>query len=315
MNQDLGRLEIYHDSNGNVDVQLLMTSDNIWMTQKAIAELFGTAVSTVNYHIKEIYKSGELNETSTIRKIRIVRMEGRREVARWQQSYDLDTIISVGYRVNSKRATAFRIWATDKLRKYLVDGYVANQARLGQLGKILNIIGQSSNELLSGTATVLNKYMSSLKLLNEYDNGSLRISPRHKPNWTLTLDEARQIISQVREAFPMDNLAGVERGNALESIIKSVYQSFDGEELYKTTEEKAANLLYLVVKDHPLSDGNKRSAALLFVTFLEHNGLLYNSGNQLRISNNALSALTLLVATSSPKEKNQLIDLIICMID
>lgn len=315
MNQDLGRLEIYHDSNGNVDVQLLMTSDNIWMTQKAIAELFGTAVSTVNYHIKEIYKSGELNETSTIRKIRIVRMEGRREVARWQQSYDLDTIISVGYRVNSKRATAFRIWATDKLRKYLVDGYVANQARLGQLGKILNIIGQSSNELLSGTATVLNKYMSSLKLLNEYDNGSLRISPRHKPNWTLTLDEARQIISQVREAFPMDNLAGVERGNALESIIKSVYQSFDGEELYKTTEEKAANLLYLVVKDHPLSDGNKRSAALLFVAFLEHNGLLYNSGNQLRISNNALSALTLLVATSSPKEKNQLIDLIICMID
>lgn len=315
MNQDLGRLEIYHDSNGNVDVQLLMTSDNIWMTQKAIAELFGTAVSTVNYHIKEIYKSGELNETSTIRKIRIVRMEGRREVARWQQSYDLDTIISVGYRVNSKRATAFRIWATDKLRKYLVDGYVANQARLEQLGKVLNIIGQSSNELLSGTATVLNKYMSSLKLLNEYDNGSLRISPRHKPNWTLTLDEARQIIAQVREAFPMDNLAGVERGNALESIIKSVYQSFDGEELYKTTEEKAANLLYLVVKDHPLSDGNKRSAALLFVTFLEHNGLLYNSGNQLRISNNALSALTLLVATSSPKEKNQLIDLIICMID
>ena len=315
MNQDLGRLEIYHDSNGNVDVQLLMTSDNIWMTQKAIAELLGTAVSTVNYHIKEIYKSGELNETSTIRKIRIVRMEGRREVARWQQSYDLDTIISVGYRVNSKQATAFRIWATDKLRKYLVDGYVANQARLEQLGKILNIIGQSSNELLSGTATVLNKYMSSLKLLNEYDNDSLRISPRHKPNWTLTLDEARQIISQVREAFPMDNLAGVERGNALESIIKSVYQSFDGEELYKTTEEKAANLLYLVVKDHPLSDGNKRSAALLFVTFLEHNGLLYNSGNQLRISNNALSALTLLVATSSPKEKNQLIDLIICMID
>ena len=113
----------------------------------------------------------------------------------------------------------------------------------------------------------------------------------------------------------MDNLAGVERGNALESIIKSVYQSFDGEELYKTTEEKAANLLYLVVKDHPLSDGNKRSAALLFVTFLEHNGLLYNSDNQLRISNNALSALTLLVATSSPKEKNQLIHLIICMID
>lgn len=314
-NQNLGSLEIYRDPSGNISVQLLVTGNNIWMTQKAIAELFGTAVSTVNYHIKEIYKSGELDEASTIRKIRIVRMEGRREVARWQQSYDLDTIISVGYRVNSKRATAFRIWATDKLRKYLVDGYVANQARLEQLGKILNIIGQSSNELLSGTATVLNKYMSSLKLLNEYDNGSLRISPKHKPNWTLTLGEARQIISQVKEAFPMDNLAGVERGNALESIIKSVYQSFDGEELYKTTEEKAANLLYLVVKDHPLSDGNKRSAALLFVTFLERNGLLYNSGSQLRISNNALSALTLLVATSSPKEKNQLIDLIICMID
>ena len=305
-------IAVFLADDGSVKVVVDANENTVWLSQQQIANLYGTTKNNISIHMRNIFNDGELSRGSVVKKILTTAADGKRYNV---THYNLDTIISVGYRVNSKRATAFRIWATDKLRKYLVDGYVANQARLGQLGKILNIIGQSSNELLSGTATVLNKYMSSLKLLNEYDNGSLRISPRHKPNWTLTLDEARQIISQVREAFPMDNLAGVERGNALESIIKSVYQSFDGEELYKTTEEKAANLLYLVVKDHPLSDGNKRSAALLFVAFLEHNGLLYNSGNQLRISNNALSALTLLVATSSPKEKNQLIDLIICMID
>lgn len=305
-------IAVFLADDGSVKVVVDANENTVWLSQQQIANLYGTTKNNISIHMRNIFNDGELSRGSVVKKILTTAADGKRYNV---THYNLDAIISVGYRVNSKRATAFRIWATDKLRKYLVDGYVANQARLEQLGKILNIIGQSSNELLSGTATVLNKYMSSLKLLNEYDNGSLRISPRHKPNWTLTLDEARQIISQVREAFPMDNLAGVERGNALESIIKSVYQSFDGEELYKTTEEKAANLLYLVVKDHPLSDGNKRSAALLFVTFLEHNGLLYNSGNQLRISNNALSALTLLVATSSPKEKNQLIDLIICMID
>lgn len=305
-------IAVFLADDGSVKVVVDANENTVWLSQQQIANLYGTTKNNISIHMRNIFNDGELSRGSVVKKILTTAADGKRYNV---THYNLDAIISVGYRVNSKRATAFRIWATDKLRKYLVDGYVANQARLEQLGKILNIIGQSSNELLSGTATVLNKYMSSLKLLNEYDNGSLRISPRRKPNWTLTLDEARQIISQVREAFPMDNLAGVERGNALESIIKSVYQSFDGEELYKTTEEKAANLLYLVVKDHPLSDGNKRSAALLFVTFLEHNGLLYNSGNQLRISNNALSALTLLVATSSPKEKNQLIDLIICMID
>lgn len=305
-------IAVFLADDGSVKVVVDANENTVWLSQQQIANLYGTTKNNISIHMRNIFNDGELSRGSVVKKILTTAADGKRYNV---THYNLDAIISVGYRVNSKRATAFRIWATDKLRKYLVDGYVANQARLEQLGKILNIIGQSSNELLSGTATVLNKYMSSLKLLNEYDNGSLRISPRHKPNWTLTLDEARQIISQVREAFPMDNLAGVERGNALESIIKSVYQSFDGEELYKTTEEKAANLLYLVVKDHPLSDGNKRSAALLFVTFLEHNGLLYNSDNQLRISNNALSALTLLVATSSPKEKNQLIHLIICMID
>ena len=305
-------IAVFLADDGSVKVVVDANENTVWLSQQQIANLYGTTKNNISIHMRNIFNDGELSRGSVVKKILTTAADGKRYNV---THYNLDAIISVGYRVNSKRATAFRIWATDKLRKYLVDGYVANQARLEQLGKMLNIIGQSSNELLSGTATVLNKYMSSLKLLNEYDNGSLRISPRHKPNWTLTLDEARQIISQVREAFPMDNLAGVERGNALESIIKSVYQSFDGEELYKTTEEKAANLLYLVVKDHPLSDGNKRSAALLFVTFLEHNGLLYNSGNQLRISNNALSALTLLVATSSPKEKNQLIHLIICMID
>lgn len=305
-------MAVFLADDGSVKVVVDANENTVWLSQQQIADLYGTTKNNISIHMRNIFNNGELSRGSVVKKILTTATDGKRYNV---THYNLDAIISVGYRVNSKRATAFRIWATDKLRKYLVDGYVANQARLEQLGKILNIIGQSSNELLSGTASVLNKYMSSLKLLNEYDNGSLRISPRHKPNWTLTLDEARQIISQVREAFPMDNLAGVERGNALESIIKSVYQSFDGEELYKTTEEKAANLLYLVVKDHPLSDGNKRSAALLFVTFLEHNGLLYNSGNQLRISNNALSALTLLVATSSPKEKNQLIHLIICMID
>ena len=177
-------MAVFLADDGSVKVVVDANEYTVWLSQQQIADLYGITKNNISIHMRNIFNNGELSRGSVVKKILTTATDGKRYNV---THYNLDAIISVGYRVNSKRATAFRIWATDKLRKYLVDGYVANQARLEQLGKILNIIGQSSNELLSGTASVLNKYMSSLKLLNEYDNGSLRISPKHKPNWTLTL--------------------------------------------------------------------------------------------------------------------------------
>lgn len=302
-----GSLTLYHRPDGQADVQLMMSGDSLWMTQKAIAQLFDAKTSTINYHLKEIFASGELVEDSVIRKIRITAADGKKYLTGF---YNLDAIIAVGYRVNSKQATQFRIWATDKLHQYLVNGYVANQERLKQLGQVVKIIGRSSNDLLAGTADILAKYIPSLNLLRAYDDGQLDPKPKDKPTWQLTIGEARKVIAGMVKSFPGDALAGNERGDKLEGIIDSIYQSFGGQDLYPTTEEKAANLLYLVVKDHPLSDGNKRSGALLFVTFLSNNNMLYDNSGELRISNNALAALTLMIAMSLPEEKDQMIAMV-----
>jgi prophage maintenance system killer protein len=228
--------------------------------------------------------------------------------------YNLDVILSVGYRVKSKTATQFRIWATNQLRDYLVKGYAINQQRLDQIGQVVRILGRSTDTLVAGTADILSAYLPGLELLRDYDAGQISVSPSMVPDWTLTIDEARQVISGLKLAFPQDDLLGNERGDRLQAVIGSIYQSFDGQDLYPTVEEKAANLMYLVVKDHPLSDGNKRSAAALFITFLDKNGILNDSEGHKRITSNALATLTLMVAMSDPKEKDIMIALVTRMI-
>ena len=277
-----------------------------------MAELFDVDVRTISEHLSNVFSSGELEKEATIRKFRIVRHEGTRNVTRSVEHYNLDAIISVGYRVKSATATQFRIWATKRLREYLVQGYSINQQRLEQLGQIVEVMARADNHLVAGTGEVLSAYIPSLQTLRDYDEGTLSASEStgNAPVWQLTHADAQAIIARARSEFPQDRLFGLENGDKLKSVVATIYQSFAGQDLYKTTEQKAANLLYLMVKDHPLVDGNKRSAAVLFIEFLSRNNLLFSADGTPLVSNNALAAMTLMVAMSNPKEKDLMVALV-----
>ena len=286
--------------------------ETIWLTQRLMAELFDVDVRTISEHLGNVFSSGELEREATIRKFRIVRREGTRNVTRSVEHYNLDAIISVGYRVKSATATQFRIWAIKRLREYLVQGYSINRQRLEQLGQIVEVMARADNHLVAGTGEVLAAYLPSLQALRDYDEGTLSASEStgNTPVWQLTHAEAQAIIARARSEFPQDRLFGIENGDKLKSVVATIYQSFAGEDLYPTTEQKAANLLYLMVKDHPLVDGNKRSAAALFIEFLAQNNLLFSADGTPLVSNNALAAMTLMVAMSSPKEKDLMVALV-----
>ena len=310
----LGEVSLYKDVEGATNISVRFEGETVWLTQAQIVELFSSSKANISEHISSVFSEGELREEATVRKFRTVRREGSRDVERELTHYNLDLILSVGYRVKSKTATQFRIWATERLRDYLVQGYAINPQRLEELGQIVQLLARSSDELVAGVAEVLAEYLPGLTLLRDYDEGQIQVHPKAIPGWMLTLDEARIIIAQVAKAFPGDTLLGNERGDALAGVIGAIYQAFAGQELYPTVEEKAANLLYLIIKDHPLSDGNKRSAAALFVTFLSRNGMLNDSTGLPRISNNTLAAITLMVAMSDPKEKELMIALLMRML-
>lgn len=312
--QPSGEVILYQREDGAPALDVRLDAETVWLSQQQIAELFQTSRTNIVEHIQHVYDEGELDQSATCRNFRQVRTEGSRQVTREIPFYNLDLILSVGYRVKSATATQFRIWATQRLRDYLVRGYAANQQRLEQLGTIVQILTRSTDELVSGVADVLQNYLPGLTLLRDYDEGQIDAQPTAVPGWELTLTEARHVIDRLREEFPTDTLFGRERSDGLAGIIAALYQSFGRQELYPTVEEKAANLLYLVVKDHPLSDGNKRTAAALFVTFLAQNGTLNDTDGTARVSNNALAATTLLVAMSDPKEKDIMIALLTRMI-
>ena len=309
-----GEVIVYDGDDGAPGLEVRLSGETVWLSQQQLAELFQTSRTNVVEHIHNIFDEGELGEAATCRDFRQVRTEGVRTVERTIPHYNLDVIISVGYRVKSAVATRFRIWATNRLREYLLQGAAINQERLEQLGSVVRILARSADEMVSGVADVLAGYLPGLQLLRDYDAGQLDAVVGSMPGWTLTIEEARSVIGEVRAEFTEDNLFGQERGDALEGVIASIYQGFAGQELYPTVQLKAANLLYLVVKDHPLSDGNKRSAAALFVTFLSRNGILLDADGQPRISNNALAAITLLVAMSDPKEKELMVALVVRML-
>lgn len=307
----LGEVSLYKDVEGATNISVRLEGETVWLTQAQIVELFSSSKANISEHISNIFKEGELAETSVVRKFRTTASDGKNYLT---AHYNLDLILSVGYRVKSKTATQFRIWATERLRDYLVQGYAINPQRLDELGQIVQILARSSDELVAGVAEVLADYLPGLTLLRDYDEGQIQVHPKAIPGWMLTLDEARIIIAQVAKEFPGDTLLGNERGDALAGVIGAIYQGFAGQELYPTVEEKAANLLYLIIKDHPLSDGNKRSAAALFVTFLSRNGMLNDETGLPRISNNTLAAITLMVAMSDPKEKELMIALLMRML-
>ena len=291
---------IYQPVEGQAGIDVRVESETVWLSQRQMAALFETSRTNIVEHLGHIYAEGELEKEATCRDFRQVRQEGKRQVNRLVPHYNLDAIISVGYRVNSITITQFRIWAAKLLRERLVQKCSVNQDRL---------------ESEVGLGEVLTYYLPSLRLLRDYDDGVItQQSEGRSPLWELGHEDAQAIIARLREEFPDDTLLGVENDDGLQSVVATIYQSFAGQDLYPTLEEKAANLLYLVVKDHPLADGNKRSAAALFVEFLDRNAALYQADGVARVSNNALAAMTLMVAMSSPQEKDLMVALIQRMI-
>lgn len=295
---------IYQRGNKAVKLTLDEKGGSIWATQSKIAEIFGVTPQSITIHLKNIYLSRELDENQTCKDILQVQDEGGRLVKRTVKTYNIDVIISIGYRVNSAKATDFRIWATDVLKKYILQGAAINQKRLTELNKVLEIVQRSDISEVVGVATLIKKYTTTLTTLEKYDQNKLDEPKGSEEKWQLTYVEARKYLDQVRKVAGFDTSFASEKDNSFAGIIASLYQTFDGRELYRNVEEKAANLLYLVIKDHPFVDGNKRSAAALFVYFLNKNNALKD------INNDTLVAATLMIALSQPNEKKQMILLI-----
>jgi prophage maintenance system killer protein len=278
-----------------------------------LAALFDRDVKTIGKHVSNAQRE-ELSGVATVAKFATVRREGDRMVERQVEHYNIDMVLSVGYRVKSPEGVHFRRWANQVLRRFVLDGVALDARRLGQLGSIVHVLSRSTDELIAGVAEVVDRYLPSLRTLRAYDEGEIEEVAGSSPTWELTYEEARAVVDQVGAEFPADTLFGGERGDALRGIVATIYQGFGGIELYPSVQAKAANLLYLVVKDHPLTDGNKRTAAALFVHFLERNGALVDTRGAPRISNNALAAITLMVAMSDPKEKELMIALVVSML-
>ena len=299
----------------NIKLEVNMKDETVWLSQQQMAELFDSSRTNIIEHINNIYSDGELDKNSTCQDFRQVRKEGKREVARNIPFYNLDMIISVGYRVNSKRGIIFRKWANKVLKDYLLKGYAVNQKRLEYLEKaikLIDIAGRIDTELKGTEAReiikVINNYSNALNLLDEYDHKRITKPTGTKNNKKITYEDCIDIIEKLKETSN-SNLFAIEKNQGLKSIISDIYQSFDKKDLYPTIEEKAANFLYLITKNHTFIDGNKRVAATLFIYFLEFYNILYNQNGQI-IDNNTLVAITLLIAQSNPKEKNVLIDLV-----
>lgn len=308
-------IEIYN-SGGETQIEVKFEKETVWLSLNQISELFGRDKSVISRHLRNIYKEGELEKRATVAKNATVQVEGKREIKRDIEFYNLDAIISVGYRVNSKQGTQFRIWATNKLKEYLIQGYSINETRLNQLKQSIKLIQTSTKELDRDQSkeiiSVLTDFALGLDILDGYDNQSLDIKEVSKDTiYRIEYDEAIEAIQQLKEKFGGSKLFGNEKDNSFKSSIASIDQTFDEKELYPSIEEKAANLLYFIVKNHSFSDGNKRIAAWLFVWYLNKNNYLYNKDGKLVIENNALASLTLMIALSKPEEKELMIRVII----
>ena len=299
--------------NGELELEVKISpdEDTVWLTQQQMSTLFNSSRSNIVEHIANIYMEGELDENATCRDFRQVRKEGKRTVARDLPHYNLDVIISVGYRVKSQRGIAFRKWATSVLKEYMIKGYAINQKRLEALNKTIQIqsrILASTLELDEAEVfNVIEAYANALSLLDDYDHGSIGKPKGSDSVYRLSYEECRNLIDQMK--FQSD-VFGVEKEEGkLNGILEAVYQNVFGQELYPSIEEKAANLLYFLIKDHPFADGCKRIGATIFLEFLNKNRHLFINGKQI-ISDSALVAITLMIAESKPEEKETMVRLV-----
>jgi prophage maintenance system killer protein len=324
------QIEIFRTENNQTEIQVLFEKDSVWLSQKQMSQLFQSSIPNINMHIKSIYDEEELTELGTIQDFLIVQKEGNRDVQRNQKMYNLDVIISVGYRIKSKQGTQFRQWATQRLKDYLVKGYALNEKRLLELNykyteiqhaiqlasKAGNIDSLSSKEA-KGILKVIETYAYALETLDKYDHQKLTIDTTENDQQIekLSYNEAIQQINIWRDFQKAGKLFGNEKDNSFKSSLETIYQTFDGVDLYPSLEEKAANLLYFVVKNHSFSDGNKRIAAGLFIYFLDINHQLYNDLGNKRIGDNALVAITIMIAESKADEKDMMIKLVVNLIN
>jgi prophage maintenance system killer protein len=310
-----GEIVIYQTPEGKTELEVKLERETLWLHQYQLAELFETDRTSILKHIKNVYETGELSEDATCAKFAQVQTEGKRSVTRQILHYNLDMILSVGYRVNSKRGTQFRIWANNVLREYLTKGYALNEKRLTEREKELQVL-KAGIQLLERSVTnqarqleqakafvrVISDFSKGLGILDDYDNGTLDSKGlTEKETALITYEECKGIIGQTKDEF-RSPLFGLEKDDTFRSSIGQIYQAFGGRELYPSVEEKAAMLLYLIVKNHSFVDGNKRIAAAIFLYFLNANGILYRQDGIALIDGNALAAITLMIAESNPSE-------------
>ena len=318
----MGKIIIYQPDNEST-VSVKLEGNTVWLTQKQLSEILGTSTDNISLHLKNIYTSGELLETATTEDFSVVQQEGKRSVSRKIKHFNLDAIISVGYRVNSKRGTQFRQWATTILRDHLIQGWTLDRTRFehnaSELEAALALVKKTaqSNELLTDTARglveIVSRYTKTFLLLQRYDEGLLTDSNGTMGGVTPSIVEVKQLIADLKAYLlsrsEASDLFGIERNDALAAILGNLNQSVFGEPAYPTIERKAAHLLYFIIKNHPLSDGNKRTGALLFVDFLNRNNALIRN-DQPVINDIGLAALALLIAESAPAQKETMIRLI-----
>ena len=323
----MNELLIYRDKENQTQIEVRFEGETFWLSLNQIADLFERDKSVISRHLKNIYKAGELDTGATVAKNATVQMESGRAVTRSIEFYNLDAILSVGYRVNSKRGTQFRQWATERLKDYLIKGYSINEKRLAEAKNRFNELKQTINLLdkvtqsksisgdeAHGLLKVLTDFTIALDLLDQYDHQTLKIrKTKSKEVFKISYKEAQRAIEGLKNKFGGSAWFGNEKDNSFKGSLTGIYQTFDGVDLYQSVEEKAAHLLYFIVKNHSFTDGNKRIAAFLFVWFLERNQLLYHLDKKV-IDDNALVALTLMIAESNPDDKHMMIKVIVNLI-
>jgi len=327
-----GEIVVYEAPDGEVRVEVRLESDTVWLSMGQMVVLFGRDKSVISRHLRNVFQTGELERAPTVAKIATVQREGDREITREVEYYNLDAVISVGYRVNSKLGTQFRIWATRTLREHLQRGFTLNERRLRErgLGDIEQAMGLLARTLTANALVtdegravldVVQRYTRAWRLLLEYDEQRLADRPAHPalPTAPLSLQEVRDAVASLRIDLSVrgeaGGLFGQERGEDLSRILAAIEQTFGGEPLYPSVQIRAAHLLYFLIKDHPFSDGNKRIGTLLFLEYLSRNRLLDRADGQPRLADNAAVALTLLIAESQPSQKDLMVRLIVNLLE
>ena len=302
-------LVLFKDGDVSLEVPVIPEEDTVWLSQAQMVELYSRDVSVISRHIRNIFKEGELDKESNLHFLQIANAD--RPVA----FYSLDVIISVGYRVKSHRGIAFRKWANRVLKQYILRGYAVNDNRMKQLGEVVRLMKRTQESLDSKQVlTVIENYSRALELLDDYDHQTMKRPKGTSSTYVLTYEECRRVSDQMKYGKESE-LFGTEKDDSFKGSIGNIYQSFAGQEIYPSLQEKAANLLYFVTKNHSFWDGNKRIAATMFLYFLDRNGILYDEAGDKRLDDHTLVALTIMIAESKPEEKEMMISVIMNCID